>query len=72
MIEPNRVLDDRHRKTVAVGFRVTQGRLAYPDPVKATQPLQEHLSWREALEMAILRPVVYLAWSTTSWEAASG
>ena len=38
MGEPNGVLDDRHRKTVAVGFPVSHGRLASPDPVKATQP----------------------------------
>ncbi|UQN09530.1 hypothetical protein M1R55_24210 (plasmid) [Deinococcus sp. QL22] len=39
MGEPNRVLNDRHPETVAIGFRISDGGSAYPDPVKATQPL---------------------------------
>ena len=38
VIQPDRVPDDGHRETVAVRFRVSHGRSAYPDPVKATQP----------------------------------
>ena len=41
VVEPNGVLDDRHRKSVAVGLGVGHGRPAYPDPVKATQPMAE-------------------------------
>jgi hypothetical protein len=39
--EPDGVLDDRHRESVALGFRVGHGGLAYPGPVKATQPRQD-------------------------------
>ena len=35
MIEPDGVLDNGHRETVAVGLGVGHGRAAYPDPVKA-------------------------------------
>ena len=38
VIQPNRVLDDCHRETVAIGFRVSHGGSAYPDPVQATYP----------------------------------
>lgn len=40
VIQPNGVLDDGHREPVAVRFRVSHGRSAYPDLVKATQPLR--------------------------------
>ena len=39
VIEPDGVLDDTHRETVAVILRVGHGGSAYPEPVKATQPL---------------------------------
>ena len=35
VIQPDRVLDDGHRETMAVRFRVSHGKLTYPDPVKA-------------------------------------
>ena len=38
--QPNRVMDDHHRETVAVQFRVRHSELAYPDKVRATQPSQ--------------------------------
>jgi len=38
VVEPNGVLDDGHRETVAVGLGVGHGQLAYPNPIKATQP----------------------------------
>ena len=38
MIKPNGVLDDCHRKTVAVRLGVGHGASAYPNPIKATQP----------------------------------
>ena len=39
VVQPDGVLNDGHRETMAVGFRVGHGKSAYPDPVKATQPL---------------------------------
>ena len=42
----NAALDNRHRETVAVRLGVDHGRSAYPDPVKATQPL-EGAHWQE-------------------------
>ena len=39
VVQPDRVLDDCHRETVAVGLGVGHGQSAYPDPVKATQPI---------------------------------
>jgi len=38
VVEPNSVLDDGHRKTVAVRLGVGHGGSAYPNPIKATQP----------------------------------
>ena len=38
MIKPDGVLDDGHRKTVAVRHGVGHGASAYPNPIKATQP----------------------------------
>ena len=35
VVQPDRVLDDGHRETVAVGLGVGHGQSAYPDPVKA-------------------------------------
>ena len=35
VVQPDRVLDDCHRETVAVWFGVGHGQSAYPDPVKA-------------------------------------
>ena len=40
MVEPNGVLDDEHRETVAVRLGVGHGQSAYPDPIKATQPIE--------------------------------
>jgi len=31
MIQPKSVLDDGHQEAVAIGFRVSHGRSAYPD-----------------------------------------
>jgi hypothetical protein len=39
VVEPNGVLDDGHGEAVAVRFGVGHGGSAYPDSVKATQPL---------------------------------
>ena len=39
VVQPNGMLDDRHGKSMAVGLDVGHGGSAYPDPVKATQPL---------------------------------
>ncbi len=44
VIEPDDVLDDAHRKSVAVGFRVGHGGSAYLSPVKATQPMEHPCS----------------------------
>ena len=41
VIEPDSVLDNRHGETVAVGLGVGHSGLAYPTPVKATQPFGE-------------------------------
>ena len=38
VVQSDRVLDDRHRETVAVGLGVGHEQSAYPNPVKATQP----------------------------------
>jgi len=38
MIRLNGVLDDGHRKSVTIGFRVGHNESAYPNPIKATQP----------------------------------
>jgi hypothetical protein len=40
VVEPNGVLDDGHGEAVAVRFGVGHGGSAYPDPVKATQPVE--------------------------------
>ena len=42
VVEPDGMLDDGHRETVAVRLGVGHGGSAYPNPVKATQP-SEHL-----------------------------
>jgi hypothetical protein len=39
VVEPNGMLDDEHGETVAVRLGVGHGESAYPDPVKATQPI---------------------------------
>ena len=39
VIEPDGVLDDVHRESVAVRLGVGHGGSAYPDPIKATQPV---------------------------------
>ncbi|MGY2894375.1 hypothetical protein [Deinococcus sp. UYEF24] len=44
VVEPNSLLDDSHRETVAIGFPVSHGGSAYPDPVKATQPRRVFLA----------------------------
>ena len=41
MIEPDGVLDDADRETVAVWFGVGHGQSDYPDPIKATQPFRK-------------------------------
>jgi hypothetical protein len=40
VVEPNSLLDDEHRETVAVRLCIGHGRLAYPDPMKAKQPIE--------------------------------
>jgi hypothetical protein len=40
VVKPNGLLDDGHRETVAVGLGVGHEQSAYPDPLKATQPLE--------------------------------
>ena len=40
VVQLDRVLDDADRKAVAVGVRVGHGGPAYPNPVKATQPIK--------------------------------
>ena len=44
VVEPNGVLDDGHGETVAVGLGIGHGQSAYPDPIKATQPLRDTLA----------------------------
>ncbi|UQN08289.1 hypothetical protein M1R55_16250 (plasmid) [Deinococcus sp. QL22] len=39
------MLDDRHLEAVAEGLWVGQGGSAYPNPVKATQPIRMHDFW---------------------------
>ena len=39
VVQPDRVLDDRHRETVAVRLGIGHVGSAYPSPIKATQPL---------------------------------
>ena len=39
VVKPESVLDDDHRTAVAIGFGVSHGGSAYPNPVKAIQPL---------------------------------
>ena len=39
VVQTNCMLDDRHWETVAIGLGIGHGQSAYPDPVKATQPL---------------------------------
>ena len=50
VVQPDRVLDDCHRETVAVGLGVGHGQSAYPDPVKANagklRPTNENSSCR--------------------------
>ena len=41
VIEPDGVLDDVHRESVAVRLGVGHGGSAYPDPIKATQPPEQ-------------------------------
>lgn len=38
LVQPNRVLNDRHWETLAIGFRIGYGGSTYPNPVQATQP----------------------------------
>ena len=45
MIEPDGVLDGDHGETVAVWFGVGHGQSDYPDPIKATQPDGDTLSF---------------------------
>ena len=48
MVEPNGVLDDGHRETMAVRLGVGHGASAYPNPIKATQPFQRLHTAQEA------------------------
>ena len=41
MVQPDRVLDDRHRETVAVRLGIGHVGSAYPSPIKATQPQED-------------------------------
>ncbi|WP_344982478.1 hypothetical protein [Deinococcus rubellus] len=41
VIQPDGVLNNGHRKTVTVRFRVGHGESAYTNPIKATQPLNQ-------------------------------
>ena len=52
MVQPNGVLDDGHGETVAIRLGVGHGRSAYPNPVKATQPISL-LGKSQAEEIAI-------------------
>ena len=54
VVQPHGVLDDRHRESVSVRFRVSHGGSAYPDPVKATQP--SYRPW--PLQIQLCRQVV--------------
>ena len=45
------MLDDHHRKAVAVGFGVAHGRLAYSELVQATQPFEQG-AWPLLLDTA--------------------
>ena len=63
VVEPNGVLNDRHRETVAVRLCIGHGESAYPDPVKATQPLAD-------LQMACLEEVPALTPEELSLEGA--
>jgi len=38
VVEPDSVLDDGHKRAVAIWLSVGHGGSAYPDPVDATQP----------------------------------
>jgi len=54
VVEPDGMLDDGHGKAVAVRLGVGHGGLAYPDPVKATQPLKlMHHVRRDSRETSI-------------------
>ena len=55
MVEPNGVLDDGHRETMAVRLGIGHGASAYPNPIKATQPYG-------ALGGALLLGVVWAGW----------
>ena len=41
VVQPDRVLDDRHWETVAVRLGIGHVGSAYPSPIKATQPAEE-------------------------------
>ena len=40
VVQPTCVLDNGHGESVSVGLDVGHGGSAYPDPIKATQPIQ--------------------------------
>lgn len=58
VLQPKGVLNDGHRETVAVGFRVGYGGSAYPNPIKATQPTLEEqvLSVLAAQGVPVIQP----------------
>ena len=54
--QPDGVLNDGHRESVAVRGRVGHGRSAYPRPVKATQPIELRVRSRPAPRTDLQRP----------------
>jgi len=46
VVQPNGVLDDENRETVAVKLGIDHGQPAYPNPIKATQPLPDFAGHR--------------------------
>ena len=70
MVQLDCVLDDGHRETVAVRFRISHGRSAYTDPMKATQPQRLMVSrehgFGEVIELTpTLQTVVSLSGTLT-------
>ena len=52
VVQPDRVLDDRHRETMAVRLGIGHVGSAYPSPIKATQPLEVLLQRHRDTEAA--------------------
>jgi len=83
VVQPNGVLDDGHGEAMAVGLGVGHRQSAYPEPVKATQPLkpvrllelQARLQALHRRSLQIIRPVsrhgeLSIDWTTRSIEQA--